>query len=97
MRHLGQNIGRGRRDDKHLSPLGQRYMLHIPVLRALKGVHGHRIGAQRLKGERSDELRGVPGHNHADTGPQMPQTGDQIRAFVRGNASRYAQHDLSAG
>ena len=95
--HLGQDIRRRRRDYKHVRQFGQRHVLHVPVFRRGKSVRNHRVRAQGLKRQRRHKLRRVFRHDYVDAGAQMTQTGDNLGAFIRRDASRNAQHNVFAG
>ena len=96
-RHLGNDICGCRSDDKHLCQFGQGHIFHIPVLRRLESIRNHLVGRKRLKSKRRNKFRRVLCHDHMYIRAQMTQTGDNLCAFVRGDASRHSQHDLPAG
>ena len=91
--HLGDDVGSGRGDKDHIGFFCQRdvgdFKLEIPV----KGVHHAFVAGEGLKGERSDELGGVPGHNDLHIGSQLAQCAGHIGHFIGGNAAAYAQKD----
>ena len=95
--HLGDDVGCRGGNHKNIRQLGQRHMLHVPVFRSLECICYDRIGGKRLKSQRRNKFRRVFGHDYMNFRAKMTQTGDKFRAFIRGNASRYSQHDIPAG
>ena len=66
--------------------------LEIPV----KGVHHALVAGEGLKGDGSDELGSIFGHDDLHVGPQFAQCAGHIGHFIRGNAAADAQKDAFA-
>ena len=60
---------------------------------AVKGIHHAFVAGEGLKGEGSDELGGVPGHDDLHIGSQLAQCAGHVGHFIGGNAAAYAQKD----
>ena len=63
---------------------------------AVKGVHHALVTGQGLKGDGSDELGGVFGHDDLHIGPQLAQCAGHIGHLIGGNAAGDAQKDAFA-
>ena len=87
----------GERTEMHTSLMGECNVLNIPFFGRGECIRHHRIGAQRPECQRRHKFRGVFCHDHMDVCAQMTQTGDNLGALVRRDASRNAQHDIPAG
>ena len=90
---FGAHIGGGRGDDDQVGPVGHGDVLHLMDEVAVKGVGQALVARQLLKGERSDELGGVLGHDDLHMGVLLDQRGGKIGSLVRGDAAGDAQQD----
>ena len=69
-------------------------MLDLPCFRACKGICDHRVIGHGLKRQWGYEFCRMLGHDDMHIHAFFAQKGDDCCAFVRGNASRHAKHDL---
>ena len=92
--HLRQDVGGGRGDHKHVRPLRQGDVLHLPGFGAGEGVRHRGMIAEGFKGQRRDELAGVLRHNDVHLRPGLAQAGNKLARLIGGDASRHAQHHV---
>ena len=93
MRQLGQQVGRGRRDQNQVRGIRQPDVSDFGFLSQVERVRGDRVAGQGLQGERGNELLRVPGHHHADGRLGLHQQTDDLGRFIRRDAAAHAQHD----
>ena len=91
VRHLGDEIGTGRRDDYGIGPARELDVAHARFRLGIEHVQAHGVGADRLHGQRCDELCRRPRHDNLDLGSQLAEAPCEIGAFVSGNAPRNAE------
>ncbi len=90
--HLRQDIGRSRRNDKHVRFLGQSDMLYFKSHGRGEGIHHDQVAGKRLKCQRRGQLDGVLRHDHVNLGPRLFQPGNDFAGFIGGDASAHAEH-----
>ena len=93
VRHFGDDVGGGRGYKDHICLFCQRDVGDLKLEIPVKGVHHALVAGQGLKGERSDELGGVPGRNDLHIGSQLAQCAGHVGHFIGGNAAADAQKD----
>ena len=76
-----------------MGALGQRDVPDFPLARQLEGVDGDGVAREGLKGERGDELRGVPGHDDVDGSPPLDAFPRQLGGLVGRNAAGHPEDD----
>ena len=84
--HLADDIRRCRRDQKQVRALGQRDMLDLPCLRALKCIHGNRMTGQRLKRQRRDKPACMLRHDHIHIQALLLQQTKQLTCLISSDA-----------
>ena len=94
--HFGDHVGRGGGHQDHVGLFGQRDVGDLEFEVAVKGVHHALVAGQGLKGDGSDELGGVFGHDDLHIGPQLAQCAGHIGHLIGGNAAGDAQKDAFA-
>ena len=94
--HFGDHVGRGGGHQDHVGLFGQRDVGDLELEVAVKGVHHALVTGQGLKGDGSDELGGVFGHDDLHIGPQLAQCAGHIGHLIGGNAAADAQKDAFA-
>ena len=94
--HFGDHVGRGGGHQDHVGLFGQRDVGDLEFEVAVKGVHHALVTGQGLKGDGSDELGGVFGHDDLHIGPQLAQCAGHIGHLIGGNAAGDAQKDAFA-
>ena len=94
--HLGDDVGCGRCNEDDVGLFGQRDMSDLELEIPVEGVHHALVTGQGLKGDGSDELGGVFGHDDLHIGPQLAQCAGHIGHLIGGNAAGDAQKDAFA-
>ncbi len=95
--HLGDHIGRGRRQHEDIGPFRQGHMLDAELEIPVKGVHQALIAGQCLKCHRRDEPRRVFGQDHLHVGAQLLQRAGQGRDLIGGDAAADPEYDCFTG
>ena len=101
---LGQDVGRGGGDDQRVGPLrladvldavlfGGGFVGAVPGARVVPQAGDDLVAGERGEGERLDESRGRPGHDHMDLKSLALQGAHQFRRFIRGNSAGDAHGD----
>ena len=94
---LGDDIGRGRRNEHKVRCIGKADMRHIVLEVAVEGIHLTAAAGQRFKHQRRDELSGIFGHQDMNIGPQLDQRMRHIGHFIGCNAPGDAEDDGFSG
>ena len=96
VRHFCNDVGGGGGYQDHICLFCQRDVGDLKLEIPVKGVHHALVAGQGLKGERGDELGGVPGHDDLHIRTQLAQCTGHIGHLIGGNAAAHAQQDALA-
>lgn len=72
-------------------------MAHAGFRFRVEQLQMDRVAGEGLEGQRSDELGGGLGHDHADLGTGVLQLPGQFSAFVGGDAAGDAKQNAAVG
>ena len=81
MGQLGQDVGRAGGHHHQVGPVGQGNVFGMPVKVLGKHVDTYLVPGQCLKGQRGDELRASPRHDHAHLAAFLLEQADELGGF----------------
>ena len=92
-----EHVGGGRRDEHQIRPSSELDVSHPRLGLLVEQVAVHRVGGERLEGQRSHELPGRRGHHDPHLEIPVAQPSNEVGGFVGRDAARDAQHDPAVG
>ena len=100
MRHLGEDIGRGRCHYDHIGRFCERYVARAPIGRFFKLANRNRIARKRPEREGSHELAGMFGHDDMHVIAVLDEQAHQFAGLVgrdrSGHSKDYRCHSFSS-
>ena len=92
-----QHVRGGRRDQHEIRPSSQLDVPHPGLGLLVEQLAVHRVGGERLEGQRSHELPGPRGHHDPHLEIPVAQPSNKVGSLVGRDAARDAQHDSAVG
>ena len=97
MRHLGEQVGAGRRHHDQVGLARQADMAHLGFVGQREQLLIDLVAADRGEGERRDELGAAPGQDHAEADAAIAPAPDQLQRLVGGDAAGNDQENAAEG
>jgi hypothetical protein len=97
MRKPRQKGGAGRRDEDEICPASELDMAHGRFRRSVPKRRPYGSAGECLEGERRDEFARPGRQNHLHVRTPHPQSSDEIRRLVGGNAAGHTEQDAARG
>ena len=92
LRHLGDDIGRGRNHEREVCPLGE-LDVRDGGLGVIEEVECHAVPGEGLEGGGANEPGGLARHGHANLAAPLLETAEDLACLIRGNAPAHKQRD----
>ena len=92
-----EHVGGGRRDEHQICPPGELDVAHPGLGLLVEQLAVHRVGGERLEGQRGHELPGRRGHHDPHLEIPVPQPSNQVGSFVGRDAAGDTKHDSAVG
>ena len=93
MRHLGHEVGAGRRHHDEVGLARQADMAHLGFVGQGEQLLIHLLAADRGEGEGRDEFRPAAGQDHAERQAAVAPAPDQLQRLVGGDAAGNDEED----
>ncbi len=91
--HLGEQVGRRRRDDQEVGVARQADVADLLLVVEIEQVGEHALRRQRADRKRRHELGRGARHHGAHGGAALAQPADEVEALVGGNAAADEEQD----
>ena len=89
--NIAHDVGRRGRNQKQIRAFGQRDVLDLPRLRAVKRIHRNGMTGERFKRQRRNKTACVLRHHNKNVDAPLLQQAQQLTCLINRNASGYAE------
>ena len=89
--HFAHDVGRRGRNQKQIRAFGQRDVLDLPRLRAVKRIHRNGMTGERLKRQRRNKTTCVLRHHNKNVDAPLLQQAQQLACLINRNAPGHAE------
>ena len=93
VRHLGEQIGRGRADDNQIGAARQLDVAHLDLTGQIPERGVHRVFAERGQGHRGDEFGAALGQHTADLAAALADQAHQLASLIGRDAAADDEQD----